>query len=97
MQGRFWVYMLASRWKGTLYTGVTNDLCRRLFEHKHSSGSAFTRKYGVMLLVWYEEHATPQTAITREKAIKTWPRKWKLDLINQSNPTWQDLGETVNA
>ncbi|MEP2705089.1 MAG: GIY-YIG nuclease family protein [Roseibium sp.] len=92
MQKCYWVYILTRRKGGTLYTGVTNDLPRRLFEHSSGTGSPFTNCYSVKRLVWFEEHATAPHAIAREKAIKSWQRKWKIDLIEAMNPDWFDLG-----
>ncbi|MEO1115102.1 MAG: GIY-YIG nuclease family protein [Pseudomonadota bacterium] len=94
---RYWVYMLASRKNGTLYTGVTNDLRRRLFEHESGRGSRFARRYGALRLVWYEEHPVAGQAIAREKAIKSWPRKWKIHLIEANNPEWHDLKRFLNS
>jgi putative endonuclease len=91
----FFVYILASKRNGTLYIGVTSDLPRRIFEHKQGTGSKFTSKYGVNVLVHAEEFSTPQDAIQRETNLKRWPRKWKLDLIEKSNPEWIDLYETL--
>lgn len=85
------VYILASRKNGTLYTGVTSDLSKRLWEHKNDLCEGFTKKYNVHMLVWYEPHETMESAIAREKAIKEWKRKWKLELIERSNPRWRDL------
>ena len=87
----FHVYLLASGQHGTLYIGVTRDLSRRVHEHKSKVLPGFTRKYGVDRLVWYEEHATAQEAIDREKDIKKWRRDWKVRLIEESNPLWSDL------
>ena len=95
MQRRFWVYILAGHKNGTLYTGVTNNLARRLEEHSSNVGSAFTRRYSVHRLVWYEELPTAPQAIAREKAIKSWPRAWKVELIESMNPEWYDLGKTL--
>ncbi|MBL9095361.1 MAG: GIY-YIG nuclease family protein [Alphaproteobacteria bacterium] len=92
-----WVYILASRRNGTIYTGVTNDLMARVEAHKAGVGSLFTRKYGVTLLVWYEVHERIEDAIQRETSIKRWPRKWKLDLIEKDNPDWQDLFVRLTA
>jgi putative endonuclease len=89
---RFWVYILASRKNGTLYTGVSNDISRRILEHQNGQGSKFAARYGATRLVWYEEHCFAPQAIAREKAIKSWPRKWKVDLIEDVNPGWHDLG-----
>jgi len=85
------VYILASRRNGTLYTGVTSDLVRRIWEHKNNVMEGFTRRYGVHSLVWYEVHETMESAIRREKAIKEWKRAWKLELIESVNPGWEDL------
>jgi len=85
------VYILASRMYGTLYIGVTSDLIKRVWQHKHEVGGRFTRSYGVQKLVWYEAHDTMLSAIQREKALKKWLRDWKVRLIEQTNPTWRDL------
>jgi len=85
------VYILASDRIGTLYTGVTSDLARRIWEHKNAAMEGFTKKYGIHTLVWYEQHETMESAITREKSIKEWNREWKLRLIEESNPEWRDL------
>jgi putative endonuclease len=97
MQKRYGVYILTTRKGGTLYTGVTNDLCRRLHEHTSGIGARFTARYSLKRLVWYEEHATALEAITREKAIKRWPRAWKIELIEAVNPDWFDLGRHLNT
>jgi putative endonuclease len=83
--------MLASRRNGTLYTGVTNDLVRRVAEHKNGAVEGFTKEYGVYRLVWYESWTDINAAICREKRIKHWRRKWKLQLIEEANPEWDDL------
>ena len=85
------VYILASDRNGTLYTGVTSDLVKRIWEHKNGSNEGFTKKYAVHILVWYEQHETMESAISREKVIKKWERDWKLRLIEESNPEWRDL------
>jgi putative endonuclease len=87
----YWVYILASKPRGTLYAGITNGLIRRLDEHRAGKGSVFSRKYRVTLLVWYQEYGNVREAIQREKTIKEWPRDWKINLIERENPTWQDL------
>ena len=92
-----WVYILASKRNGTLYTGVTNNLISRVRAHKDRVGSTFTRKYGVTLLVWSEGHPRIEIAIQRETSIKRWPRKWKLDLIEKDNPEWVDLFDALVA
>ena len=84
------VYILASRRNGTLYTGVTSDLVKRVWEHKSDLVEGFTKQYGVHTLVWYEAHDTMASAITREKQIKEWKRRWKLELIERMNPGWRD-------
>ena len=85
------VYMLASQRNGTLYVGVTSNLRQRVWQHKEGLAEGFTKKYGVKLLVWYEQHETMESAIAREKAIKEWQRAWKSKLIEQANPEWGDL------
>ncbi|WP_298962564.1 GIY-YIG nuclease family protein [uncultured Roseibium sp.] len=92
----FFVYVLASRQRGTLYTGITNDLGRRVHEHLQKTGSKFTRRYGVTRLVYYEVFEDPNTAITREKRLKRWPREWKIQAIEEFNPDWRDLYEELN-
>lgn len=89
------VYILASRRNGTLYTGVTSDPIRRIWEHREGAGSSFARRYGVTMLVWFELHSTMDEAILREKRIKKWNRAWKLRLIEEMNPDWRDLYETL--
>jgi putative endonuclease len=85
------VYMLASKRNGTLYTGVTSNLLKRVWEHKNNLIESFTSKYGVHTLVWYELHGTMESAIQREKAIKNWKRAWKLKVIEKMNSNWHDL------
>jgi putative endonuclease len=87
----YYVYLLASQRNGTLYIGVTNDLVRRVHEHKSKLTPGFTRLYDVDRLVWFETYDDPENAIVREKEIKKWPRAWKLRLIEESNPHWVDL------
>ncbi len=85
------VYLLASKRNGTLYVGVTSDLIKRIWEHKNHVAEGFTSKYGVNRLVWYEMHETMESAIQRDKAVKEWQRAWKVRLIEQTNPNWDDL------
>ncbi len=85
------VYIMASRRNGTLYTGVTANLLQRIWQHREDVVEGFTRRYGVKMLVWYEQHESMSGAIAREKAIKKWSRAWKLRLIEEQNPHWQDL------
>ena len=91
----FYVYILCSKRNGTLYTGVTSNLIKRVYEHKNNLVDGFTKKYFVHLLIWYEAHQTAESAITREKQIKAWKRSWKLRLIEESNPEWHDLYEDI--
>jgi putative endonuclease len=85
------IYILASRRNGTLYVGVTSELLKRIWQHKNDVTDGFTKRYRVHKLVWYETHETMESAIQREKSIKKWNRAWKLRLIEQSNPDWEDL------
>jgi len=85
------VYLLASKRNGTLYTGVTSNLLKRVWEHKNNLVKSFTSKYGVHTLVWYEMHDTMESAIQREKAVKNWERSWKIKTIEELNPRWEDL------
>ena len=87
----YYVYFLASKRNGTLYIGVTNDLIRRIYEHKNSLVDGFTKKYNVKTLVYYEATEDVNSAIAREKSLKKYSRKAKLDLIEQGNPQWKDL------
>ena len=87
----YWVYMLASKPRGTLYIGVTNGLIVRVEQHKAGQGASFTRKYGVNRLVWFQEFSDAREAIRREKTMKEWPRAWKINLMERENPHWGDL------
>jgi putative endonuclease len=87
----YYVYILASKRNGTLYIGVTNDLIRRIYEHKDNLVPGFTDKYGVHKLVYYERVDDIQSAIEREKQLEKWSRRWKLQLIESANPYWKDL------
>jgi len=93
MAGYF--YIITSQRNGTLYTGMTNSITRRIFEHKAGKGCEFARKYGVHILVYYEFYDRIEDAIAREKQVKEWRRAWKLDLIERMNPDWRDLYEDV--
>jgi putative endonuclease len=86
-----YVYILASKFNGTLYVGVTSDLLRRVYEHKNDLVDGFTKKYGVHDLVYYEDCGNIEAAITREKQIKGWRRMYKTNVINKFNPEWRDL------
>ena len=85
------VYLLVSRYRGTLYVGVTSDLVQRIWQHRQGLVEGFTQRYGVHMLVWFEQHATMLDAIAREKRIKEWKRAWKLELTETNNPRWRDL------
>ena len=89
------VYLLASRRNGTLYVGVTSDLVKRVWQHKENLVDGFSKRYGVHRLVWYERHDSMESAIHREKAIKEWKRRWKLELIEKQNPQWRLLYEDL--
>ncbi|WP_306149690.1 MULTISPECIES: GIY-YIG nuclease family protein [unclassified Roseibium] len=92
----FYVYLLASRKKGTFYTGVTNNLARRIHEHREKQAEGFTRRYDVTRLVYYEIFETPEDAMRREKRLKRWPRAWKIRTIEAANPNWRDLYVDLN-
>jgi putative endonuclease len=87
------VYLLASQRNGTLYTGVTSNLLARIYQHRNGLVRGFTHQYGVKILIWFEQHPTMDSAITREKRIKKWNRAWKLELIEAANCEWRDLAE----
>ena len=91
MKNGGYVYILASRRNGTLYIGVTSDLVRRVYDHKHGSVEGFSKKYKTHNLVYYEIHERIDDAILREKQMKAWKRQWKLRLIESQNPDWEDL------
>ncbi|MEN6543013.1 GIY-YIG nuclease family protein [Parvibaculum sp.] len=92
---QYYVYILASGRNGTIYTGVTNDILRRVYEHKTEAMRGFTSRYGVKRLVWFEVHPSISHAIQREKNLKHWSRAWKLALIEEANPGWRDLYEDL--
>ena len=92
---QYYVYILASKRRGTLYIGVTNDLIRRVYEHKNGHIDGFTKKYSVHMLVYYEAAGSAYEAITREKQLKEWRRNWKIRLIEETNPCWNDLYDTL--
>jgi putative endonuclease len=92
----FYVYIVASGRNGTLYTGMTDDLAKRIWQHKTKEIPGFTAKYGCDKLVWFEAHDTREAAFKRERNIKEWRRAWKLRLIEAANPDWDDLYETLN-
>jgi putative endonuclease len=92
---KFCVYILCNKRNGTLYTGVTSDIVKRVYEHKHGLVEGFTKKYNVHRLVCYEIHESAESAIVREKQLKKWKRAWKLELIEKENPQWIDLYEMI--
>ena len=96
MERIYFVYMLASQRNGTLYVGVTNDLARRIYEHKSKQVRGFTSRYKVDMLVWYETYNDVNEAIAREKQLKKWERRWKRELIETLNPAWKDLYFDLN-
>jgi putative endonuclease len=95
MQNKPAVYILASRRKGTLYVGVTNNLVRRIWEHRNNLADGFTSQYSVHQLVWYELHESMTAAITREKQLKNWKRDWKIALVVEMNQDWVDLYDEI--
>lgn len=95
MEKCFWVYILTDEPYGTLYIGVTNDLARRVWEHREGLYEGHAKKHGIKQLVYYEEYPTILEAIDREKKLKKWKRDWKKQLVDGFNPTWRDLYETL--
>ncbi len=93
----YWIYILASQPRGTLYIGVTNNILGRVELHRASRGSGFTSRYGVTMLVYFEEFVEIEEAIQREKSLKRYLRAWKIKLIEQSNPQWIDLYPSLVA
>ena len=91
----YYIYILASQRNGTLYSSVTNDLVRRVYEHRCRSVPGFTCRYDVDRLVWFESHGEVASAIQREKNPKHWLRRWKIDLIERTNPSWRDLYDEI--
>lgn len=92
----YFVYIVASDKNGTIYIGVTNNLAKRIWEHKNEVADGFTSKYSVKKLVYYEDYSEIELAIRREKRLKKWERKWKLELIEKNNPQWLDLYEKIH-
>jgi putative endonuclease len=91
-----WVYIMTNQRNGTLYIGVTSDIARRAWQHRHSVVDGFTKRYRLGRLVWVERHDTIAAAIRREKTMKHWPRAWKLRLIEAENPGWEDLYDRLS-
>ena len=94
-QHQYYVYIIASKPNVTLYIGVTNDLVRRVYEHKNGLISGFAKKYNIKLLVYFEIYEYVYHALQREKTLKHWPREWKIKRIEESNPYWKDLYEAL--
>jgi len=94
---QYYIYILASKRNGTLYTGVTSDLVGRVWQHKHEIIEGFTKRHGVHILVWFEVHQDVEAAIAREKQIKKWNRAWKIKLIERNNSGWKDLYDQLTA
>ena len=92
-----WVYVMANRYRSTIYIGVTSHIAARGFQHHTKAGSDFCRRYGLTRLVYVERADTIEAAITREKQMKKWRRAWKIELIEGMNPDWNDLFETINC
>ena len=92
-----WVYIITNRARGVLYIGVAADLVERVAQHRSGTGSAFCRRYLLKRLVHAEHYPTIDEAIAREKALKEWRREWKIELVEQGNPDWSDLWETING
>jgi putative endonuclease len=91
----YYVYILASRKDGAIYLGVTNDLIRRIYEHRIKAVRSFTSKYNIARLVWFEIYDDAISAISREKELKKWKRAWKVQLIEAKNPQWEDLYDEI--
>ncbi len=90
-----WVYIMADRYRGTLYVGVTADLSARIHQHRHGDGSDFCARYGLSRLVWAERGGNIASCIEHEKRLKRWRREWKFELIERGNPEWQDMFDTL--
>jgi putative endonuclease len=97
MEKNYYVYILASKRNGTLYIGITSDLIKRVWEHKNKVVEGFSQKYNVDKLVYYEQYQDPENAIRREKRLKKYNRKWKLDLIEKFNPNWGNLYDDISG
>lgn len=93
----FFVYMLASQRNGTLYVGLTDDLVKRVWQHRNDIIPGFTKQYSIKMLVWYEVHESRESAFMRERQIKKWNRAWKLELIETANAAWRDLGDEISS
>ncbi len=91
----YYVYVLANKRRGTTYVGVTSNLVQRVWQHKDEQVEGFTKRYGIKMLVWFEQHENVEQAILREKQIKNWNRTWKIELVESFNKEWHDLYETI--
>ena len=91
-----WLYIMADRYRGTIYTGVTSSIAQRAWQHRIGEGGAFTRQYGLTRLVYTEHYDSIEDAIAREKAVKKWRRAWKIELIERANPDWIDLFDKLH-
>ena len=91
MERQYCVYILASRPQGTLYIGSTSELIKRVYQHKTGAADGFTKRYRIDRLVWFEIHANAYSMVTRERQLKAWERRWKIELIEKENPQWRDL------
>jgi putative endonuclease len=92
-----WVYIMANRYRGTIYVGVTADLAARIFQHRNGTGSDFCVRYGLNRLVWAERGQSIEDCIAQEKRLKRWQRQWKFDLVERGNPDWADLYDQIMA
>ena len=92
---QYYVYIIASKRNGTLYTGITSDLIKRTWQHKNRLVEGFSKRYGTKILVYFEAHNDVEEAILREKRIKKWNREWKIKLIEKNNPKWDDIYQTL--
>lgn len=95
MQKQYYVYILASNKHGTLYIGATDDLVKRVYQHKNNFVEGFTKKYNIHMLVYHESTSNANSMITRERQLKKWNRQWKIELIEKFNPKWKDLYEEI--
>ena len=93
----FFVYIMTNKRNGTLYVGMTDDLVKRVWQHRNGAIAGFTKRYEVKTLVWLEAHESRESAFARERQIKKWNRAWKLELIEKENPAWRDLGDEISS
>lgn len=93
----FYVYIVTNKRNGTLYVGMTDDLVKRVWQHREGAAKGFTNRYGIKSFVWFETHSSRESAFAREQQMKKWNRKWKLQLIESQNPEWRDLWHDIAA